>query len=104
MAAIGPVWPKDVLRAQRKAAPFRPLPEGPPMLTNVTFTQKDYTAHRKPPLDIPAPPRISLQERLDLGRPVTDTTALIPVAMTASLPDFSVTVQSYLQAEVRAYT
>jgi hypothetical protein len=104
MTAIGPVWPAEVLRAQRKAAPFRPLPEGPPMLTNVTFTEKDYTAHRTPPLDIPAPRPISLRERLDLGRPVTDTTALIPIALTVSLPEFSVTLQSYRQAELRTYT
>jgi hypothetical protein len=105
VTSIGPVSAVDVLRAQRKEAPFRALAELPPMLTtHVTFTERDLQAHRAPAPPLPAPPVISLQERLDLSRPIANTTALITVAMTASLPEPAVTVRSYVQAEVRAYT
>lgn len=105
MTRVGPVSPVDTLRAQRKEAPFRHLHDEPsPLPTKVTFTQRDLNAHRPPPVEIPAPPQISLQERLDLSRPIPDTSLLLTATMLASLPERSVTLRSYLQAEIRAYT
>lgn len=95
----------DTLRAQRKQAPFRPLPEAPKMLTNVTFTEKDLHAHQPPPVQVPSPPPpISVLEQLNLTRPMVNTAALVTAAMAASLPTPTVNLRSYLQAEVRTYT
>lgn len=104
MTSVRPVSHVDLAREQRKEAPFRHLPDPPPITPKVTFTERDLNAHKPPPVQVPPPPRISLQERLDLSRPVTDTTALITVAMTASLPDRTVTLRTFLRAQVQAYT
>jgi hypothetical protein len=105
MTAIGPVSAADAGRAQRKAAPFRQLEEVPSMFpARVTFTEQDLHAHQPPVVQIPLPPQISLRERLDLSRPITNTTALITVAMTASLPEPAVTARRYLEAEVHTFT
>lgn len=105
MTSIGPVSPADTGRAQVKEAPFRRVPDVPSLFpSKVTFTEQDMHAHQPPPVQVPAPPLISLRERLDLSRPITNTTALITVAMAASLPEPAVTANRYLEATVRAYT
>ncbi len=104
VTSIGPVSAVDALRAQRKQAPFRPLPDPPPMLTRVTFIERDLHAHQTPPLQFPAPRPISVQEQVDMTRPVTNTTALLAAALAASLPQPVVTTRSYLQAQLRAFT
>ena len=105
MTVVRPVSAAEMSRAQRKAAPFRRLPDPPPMIAeHVTFTEQDMHAHQTPPLELPAPPPISVMEQLNLSRPITNTTALVAAAMTASVPSFTVTLQGYLRAEVRAYT
>jgi hypothetical protein len=104
MTSVGPVSQVDLAREQRKEAPFRHLPDPPAITPKVTFTERDVNAHKPPPVDIPPPPHLSLQERLDLSRPVANTTALITVAMTASLPARTVMLRTFRQAQVRAYT
>jgi hypothetical protein len=105
MTAIRPVSAADAGKAQRKAAPFRHLEDVPSMFpARVTFGERDLHAHQPPPVQIPLPPQISLRERLDLSRPITNTAALIPVAMIASLPEPAVTARRYLEAEVRTFT
>jgi hypothetical protein len=104
VTSVGPVSAVDAFRARVKEAPFRPVPDVPPMFPNkVTFTDRDLHAHEPAPVRLPAPPEISLRERLDLSRPITNTTALITAAMTASLPEPAVTANRYLQAEARTY-
>jgi hypothetical protein len=105
MTAVGPVSAIDRLRAERKFAPFRTLEEPPSSFpSRVTFTQRDLQAHKSPPLQFPVPEQISLRERLDLDRLITDTGMLVTTALSETLNSPVVTTRSYLQAQVRAYT
>ncbi|HET9656692.1 MAG TPA: hypothetical protein VFP72_15165 [Kineosporiaceae bacterium] len=104
MTTVGRVSPVEVLRAQRKEAPFRKLPEGPPMLTNVTFTQQDLHAHQPQPVQVPPPAPISIAEQIDLTIPMRNSTVLIAMEMTLSIPPPGVTYPAVIAAQVRAYT
>lgn len=106
MPAVRPVSQAEIALSRRLERATRP-PDPPPAdlaPASVRFTPQELGAVPARPVTLPVPPQPTLAERVQLDRPIGNSTALISAVLVGTMPPPWVTASAYLDAVRNRFT